>query len=154
MREIKFRAWLNNYPNREEFNNKMYPVTYIDFINQLFGINDIHTPIDKQIIENENFDIEGSPFSMHFSEGVLMQYTGLKDKNGKEIYEGDIIKMTEGLNVNDWPTEGEIVYNVSSFVMRTFLKEDMILHLSLNLHDGTKFEIIGNVFENPELLKQ
>ena len=66
-----------------------------------------------------------------------MQYTGLKDKNGKEIYEGDIIDI------------GDKVVEVSDIYS---FREIYLVH---GLKDGHKIygEIIGNIYENPELIK-
>jgi uncharacterized phage protein (TIGR01671 family) len=72
----------------------------------------------------------------------IMQYTGLKDKNGNEIYEGDILKVKMG---SDWQTLPMIVQNIWD------------AHVWTNESDSymrvNDMEIIGNVYENPELLK-
>ena len=77
------------------------------------------------------------------SECALMQYTGLKDKNGKEIYEGDIFtfKGMEGLNV-------------ISFREGVFGFEDDASHFPLCGISPSVFEVIGNIYENADLLKK
>ena len=85
------------------------------------------------------------------SDFILMQSTGLKDKNGKEIYEGDIVKYEAGCNtvteevVYDKNLAGFGVKDADAVIIFTFweLAEDIDLH---------SFEVIGNIYENPELL--
>ena len=82
----------------------------------------------------------------------LMQFTGLKDKNGKEIYEGDIVIYDRG--VGNWTgkrmaTTHEIVFTeeVNAFVM-----EYGSSYIKLRKHWNYIYEVIGNIHENPELL--
>ena len=74
------------------------------------------------------------------SEIVLMQYTGLKDKNGKEIYEGDICSgHSDG--------DGKIVWNDFEWVYQ-FEGEDIVGIWEVR----SDLKIVGNIYENPELL--
>ena len=78
-------------------------------------------------------------------EWVLMQFTGLLDKNGKEIWEGDIVKAEP----KEWvPVVGTVEYIGAYYVVRA----KTINHPIMN---GMKsiIEVIGNIYENPELLK-
>jgi len=74
---------------------------------------------------------------------ILQQYTGLKDRNGKEIYEGDIIECEYGL--------GQVVFEEGMFILggKKYPK-GMNITSELNEIDS---EIIGNIYENKELLK-
>jgi uncharacterized phage protein (TIGR01671 family) len=117
-REIKFRAW-------DKKEKRMLPVDAVNFFN-------------KSIVSNRARG-EHSGGQLGFIEVELMQYTGLKDKNGKEIYEGDIIKSGNGaLGVVKWRHFG--------------FEQDMIKTLGwwVIQEDG---EVIGNIYENPELLE-
>jgi uncharacterized phage protein (TIGR01671 family) len=120
MREIKFRAW-----------DKNSKTLYYSYNVGLSGGNmDL---LDFQY----NIQIQGKDLT-------LMQYTGLKDKNGVEIYEGDIvrIKSVGGIfnDVVEWQGSG--------------LKLKNTTRLHSQLEDYENIEVIGNRFENPELLKE
>ncbi len=78
---------------------------------------------------------------------VLMQFVGLKDKNGKEIYEGDIVKWNswkEGTNLNRPLNNSEVVFSEGAW--RTKGNQNWNLAIYSNV------EVIGNIYENPELL--
>lgn len=110
MRKIKFRAW-----SKKE-------------CKMIRGYPRILEGIFDSFIE----DITGSVYGAESWGMVLMQYTGLKDKNGKEIYEGDIVHgIRNGTEVVD-----------------LYQEYDMIGY-DINLE---KSEVIGNIYENPELL--
>jgi len=87
------------------------------------------------------------------SDVELIQYTGIKDKNGKEIFKDDIVKL---IDIDDSESIGIIVHIESnaSFEVKE-INEDGIDYYSFSdlSRCEVKIEVIGNIFENPELLK-
>ena len=123
MREIKFRAW-----HKEK-----------KIMGEVLGIDILHKEIffsneDVNCYEHTDFkDIE------------LMQYTGLKDKNNKEIYEGDI--LSDGNNDKPY----KVIFENGSF--RAEFDGDFEEY-SFDLIDvvAQGCEVVGNIYENPELI--
>lgn len=104
------------------------------------NVDGIYECIKQQVCFDE--DIAPLPYD-HIGNGlVFMQSTGLKDKNGKLIYEGDIIKdliVPEHPYIVEW-FKG--AFKLKSTVSNSYLK-----------FDTTQQEVIGNIYENPELLE-
>ena len=106
---------------------------------------------DKESKEmSEFFDLAHADCYVNpFSEDPIMQYTGLHDKNGKEIYEGDIVrwKRNQKNKVNEIIVKiivGEIIYEIDYIAAKS---KNMIYRIP------PRCEVIGNIYENKNLLK-
>jgi len=119
MREIKFRAWDGRKMN-----------------------------LDVSIVRGDAIKkgYHGAAFTSAARAGTVMQYTGLKDKNGVEIYNGDIVcaKLSDG-------TIDQTAVVVQESACEWSWGEYGTIHLALIYHKDT--EVIGNIHQNPELLE-
>ena len=126
MREIKFRAWL-----KEE--------------RKMVNVETLFIGINRLCFGNSKTE---DLFFRDFEEVELMQYTGLKDKNGKEIYEKDIVSCNKYKNI-------VVFFENGCFKVR-YPKNDttnIICTLDTFL-EKYKCKISGNIYENPEFLEK
>ena len=126
MREIKFRAW-----DKEHKRWTNYSIA-----DDLPRFYDKHTGCWKTDREGERF--------------ILCQYTGLKNYNGKEIYEGDIVRSEWFLG---WIGVAKYLDNNQSFVFESIDKNYRGSRVSLGRTEQY-VKILGNIYENPELLEE
>ena len=94
---------------------------------------------------------DGVTFLREANKIELMQSTGLKDKNGKEIFEGDILAVEtdeEVVNLNVFWDEEHALF---MFESKKYNEKDLLAELVED--KAYPFEIIGNIYENPELLE-
>lgn len=127
MREIKFRAW-------DKSNEEMLEVENLYF-NDMTDKVEIRTRIYSDYFNDE--------------EMILMQYTGLKDKNGKEIYDGDIVAEKGHYVKSDRLLYQKIQWKES---YSCWLRGEYQRLTPKNIKTY-QIEVIGNIYENPELLE-
>ena len=103
--------------------------------------------VDRIYFDTEGMQLRDSSglYWRDFRNIVLMQSTGLKDKNGTEIFEGDALKN------NDYPNQTFICKH--SRLQASFQAESLngLLTLSLWKDEERDWQVIGNIYENPEL---
>ena len=118
MREIKFRAWDDEY---KTWRNKHINEMTIAWLN-----------LERKFLK-------------------IMQYTGLKDKEGKEIYEGDIVMYDLGID-NKKPEKYKIIFDSKQCAYFLFPLEDgaRLRHFTYSAKNDC--EVIGNIYEHPHLL--
>lgn len=119
----KFRAWLKK---EQKMDNEIDHISWLE--DELYCIGD------------------GITYMVLAEDLVLMQSTGLKDKNGKEIFDGDIVKMAK--DVYSEPTYYEVVRHRGGAYRLESKQHGCELWLR-----HTDCEIVGNVYENPKLLE-
>ena len=97
----------------------------------------IHSPDGRAAISTDDYLLE-------VKSETVCQYTGLKDRNGRKIFEEDIVK-------SDLDKIGKIAFNESHMAF-TILEKEESRYYYVEKCDGNHIEIIGNIFDNPELI--
>lgn len=123
----KFRAW-------DKISKKIFPVMMIDFGQSYVMIEEIN----------------GLWCERDFDDVELMQYTGLRDKNGREIYEGDVVRYECCFE----SYVEEVIYDDKHCNFGTIDKDEKTFSFDalISDFDVNCFEVVGNKYENLELL--
>lgn len=135
MREIKFRAWDKKnkrmiYPSYPEASDPI-PSIYLSFNGEILQIG------EKNITQDL----------------ILMQDTNLKDKNGTPIFEGDIVKNDDGNFQIEWLPFDDCCVSGKTWLLVNHIKEE-IPYMKTVYYFHQDIEVIGNIYENPELLQK
>jgi uncharacterized phage protein (TIGR01671 family) len=140
--DIEFRAKqgkiIQHFPIRYGLTDWIYGLVHCSFGGSFFTYI---SNINDEKMETETYAVESN---------TVCQFTGLKDKNGKKIFENDIVKCGYGI--------GKVIFHCGSFMVEWISDKEANMEL-LNSRKGIYtrsddelFEIIGNTFDNPELL--
>ena len=135
MRDIKFRAWDKEFEKMTYFDDEEYdyrpPLAFR--LDQVFK---------KDINYDDYEDFEYKDITDKLE---IMQYTGLKDKNGKEIYEGDIVYVA---------SEDENAFILWDKETARYIIQFNEWSADFDNYYGKELEVIGNIYDNPDLLEK
>lgn len=130
MRELKFRVWSEE---DREYRTDLSVFRLVE---------------GKVFCTSPSYSLEGDRFDVE-------QYTGLKDKNGKEIYEGDVVKASGTLKTSGFGVGAIEMVQQQFIIMDAPTYDDPKLGRTewLGGYAEQQLEVIGNIHENPELLE-
>nr|UVY01599.1 MAG: YopX protein [Bacteriophage sp.] len=134
----KFRAW---YVLAEEMINEILMISFVR--KEIIGkFSDGSTSVPLKFEDKRNGE-----------DVILMQSTGLKDKNGKEIFEGDVIAIE--VDDTETPINARVFQNskIGVLMFHVFEDNENVPMVELLEDNSVAFEIIGNIYENPELFE-
>lgn len=142
---FKFRVFISDKKNSK------------NSLTGMFKVHSLHTGTNKAIISSLYGNV-----SIKLENNILMQCTGLKDKNGELIYEGDVLQSDEYpfKNEKGYNYAAEVLWDDASatFYYYTFRISDNVVGRSTGntgeLNEYEDWKVIGNKYENPELLKE
>lgn len=140
MREIKFRAW-------DPAGKKLYQHASISSDGKVdFCWNGTNQRLGLESYPGRTSD------GVRYDEMIALQFTGLLDRNGKEIYEGDVVRgfdENEFGSVKDTPVHAKVIWweNSAGFQLEAIGPSE-ILHSDM----AVNVEVIGDIYSNPELL--
>lgn len=163
-REIKYRAWEYSHKTKKWSMNYSPSIYDCESLGE-FSMVDLNCAFSNYgDADNKKGcvrkDLDGNIIDREKTGTIFMQYTGLKDKHGKEIYEGDIIIQEHWSGGNDYsePDEtdkfkGIVIYETSGFGIQTSIckKGETEVPLFEN-NQFLKSEVIGNIYEHKHLL--
>lgn len=126
-RDIKFRGF-------DSVNKVMLPVESINFREGYISLNEGDNPVTDTLEMIE-----------------LIRYTGVKDRNGKEIYEGDIVSFYNDEEYKLKSTNALVIYDSGAFMLEhKKLGKEYLGEMDI---ENMCIKIVGNIYDNPELLE-
>lgn len=131
MREILFRA------KREATNEWVYGYFVKEY-------DDFQIYVNSKIITKSGHE--------YVREDTLGQFTGLTDKNGTKIFEGDVVRISEDYYDGLHYSGNEVYYSDGAFCVEYETPKYDVTSIGFLVREGVEVEIIGNIYDNPELI--